>query len=203
MSVLSNLKLTYFGIPGRGESIRLALRIGDIEFQDNRIAFPQWKEVKPTTPWGSLPIVELSDGTVIAQQRAILRMVGKQVGLYPEDLVAAAKVDDLLDLCDDIQGSVNKVGQGMEQATKEAARKEAVETGAVADQLKKLDAYIGKNGSDGHAGTLLLIIIMIWIHLFGANEVDIMICYGTSLQCSYHAHELSFRYSYLIQLETN
>ena len=37
MTVLSNLKLTYFAIPGRAESIRLALKIGGIPFEDIRV----------------------------------------------------------------------------------------------------------------------------------------------------------------------
>eukprot|EP00567_Pseudictyota_dubia_P008200 CAMPEP_0197434520 /NCGR_PEP_ID=MMETSP1175-20131217/2231_1 /TAXON_ID=1003142 /ORGANISM="Triceratium dubium, Strain CCMP147" /LENGTH=221 /DNA_ID=CAMNT_0042963269 /DNA_START=152 /DNA_END=817 /DNA_ORIENTATION=- len=148
---IENLKLTYFAIPGRGESIRLALKLNDTPFEDNRVEFSQWKELKPTTPFGSLPYVELADGTVIAQQRAILRLVGKETGLYPEDPVAAAKVDQLCDVCDDLQGKVNSTGQGLAQAEKEAARKEAVTTGNVADILKQMDACIAKNGSGGHA----------------------------------------------------
>lgn len=151
MAPLSNLNLVYFGLPGRAESIRLALKIGGIPFTDTRVGFPEWKEMKDGTPWGALPYVELSDGTVIAQQRAILRLVGKETGLYPADPIAAAKCDELLDACDDLQNAVNKVGQGMEQEAKDAARKEAVETGAVAGSIKKLDAYIAKNGSGGHS----------------------------------------------------
>ncbi|KAL7547878.1 hypothetical protein ACHAWF_011143 [Thalassiosira exigua] len=161
--LLSNLKLVYFGIPGRAESIRLALKIGDIAFTDTRIGFPEWKEMKGGTPWGSLPYVELKDGTVIAQQRSILRLVGKETGLYPDDPIAAAKCDELLDACEDLQMQVNKVGQGMEQEAKEAARKEAIETGSVAGLIKKLDAYIAKNGSGGHSvgDTLTIADIMI------------------------------------------
>ena len=34
-SVLSDCRLTYFGIPGRAEAIRLAFAIGSVEFEDN------------------------------------------------------------------------------------------------------------------------------------------------------------------------
>ena len=75
--LLKGATLMYFGIPGRGESVRLALAISGIEFIDKRIPFPEWRELKPTTPWGSMPVLQLTDGTTIAQQRALLRAVGR------------------------------------------------------------------------------------------------------------------------------
>eukprot|EP00286_Rhodomonas_abbreviata_P019791 CAMPEP_0181309482 /NCGR_PEP_ID=MMETSP1101-20121128/12036_1 /TAXON_ID=46948 /ORGANISM="Rhodomonas abbreviata, Strain Caron Lab Isolate" /LENGTH=223 /DNA_ID=CAMNT_0023415967 /DNA_START=19 /DNA_END=690 /DNA_ORIENTATION=- len=151
MSAISGSELIYFPVAGRGESIRLAFKVGGIEFTDTRVAFPQWKEMKPTTPWGAMPMLKLSDGTMIAQQRAILRMVSKHTGLYPTDPLAAAKVDELMDAVEDLQVKVNAAGQGLEQAEKEAKRKEACESGVVFDLLTKLDAYIAKNGSGGYA----------------------------------------------------
>mmetsp|Transcript_5558 Transcript_5558/g.6419 ORF Transcript_5558/g.6419 Transcript_5558/m.6419 type:complete len:222 (+) Transcript_5558:19-684(+) len=146
--ILNNCKLTYFGIPGRGESIRLALSIGKVPFTDDRITFPEWKEIKPNTPWGSLPVLTLSDGSCIAQQRAILRFVGKEVGLYPmNDNLAAAKVDEIMDAAEDIGATTMKAGQGLEKNAKEAARKVACEEGgAVYNLLKRIDAVIGGNG---------------------------------------------------------
>jgi glutathione S-transferase len=66
------MKLSYFPIEGRGEAIRLALHIGEIPFEDHRIPFPEWPGVKGTTPWGSIPILEV-DGKTIAQSNTILR----------------------------------------------------------------------------------------------------------------------------------
>eukprot|EP00961_Rhodomonas_salina_P174248 2349385-Rhodomonas_salina.4 len=94
-------------------------------------------------------MLKLPDGTVIAQQRAILRLISKQAGLYPVDPLAAAKVDELMDAAEDLQTKVNAAGQGLEQAEKEAKRKEACESGVVFDLVKKMDEYIAKNGSGG------------------------------------------------------
>ena len=85
MTILNNCKLTYFAIPGRGESIRLALAIAGIAFTDERIPFPEWPKLKPNTPFGSLPLLTLSTGESFSQQRAILRAVGTETGLYPKD----------------------------------------------------------------------------------------------------------------------
>jgi glutathione S-transferase len=149
MGLLSGCKLTYFGLAGRGDPIRLALAHAGVDFTDNRIGFPDWGPIKPTTPFGQLPILELDDGTVISQMKAILRLIGKDTGLYPEDPVAAARVDELMDAFDDIAMLVNAAGRGLEQDAKEQARKEAVSSGNVFEVMTKIEAFISKHGEDG------------------------------------------------------
>jgi prostaglandin-H2 D-isomerase / glutathione transferase len=152
MKMFSNCKVTYFDLTGRGESIRLALAIGGVNFQDDRIQFKDWPTVKPTTPWGSLPVLTLSTGEVFSQQRSVLRMVGKQSGLYPEDIQKAALVDSLMDAIEDIAGLTNKQGQDLPQAEKEAVRANSIAKGGpVYAALEKIDAFIGAHGSDGFA----------------------------------------------------
>ena len=159
MSLLKDCKLTYFRIAGRGEATRLALSIGGVEFIDERIAFPAWKELKPKTPWGSLPILTLSNGTTVAQQRAILRFVGKETGLYPTDSIAAAKVDELMDVGEDIGARAFKAGQGLDQEAKEAARKEACAPGgSIHEILSKIDKTVASNAASSFAvGTNLTV----------------------------------------------
>ena len=152
MSVLNGCKLTYFNLTGRGEATRLALAIGNIPFEDHRIEFADWKEWKPKTPWGSLPSITLKDGTEIAQQRAILRMVGKEAGLYPTDIVASALVDSVMDAAEDFFPKTTAIGAGTEKAEKEAARaKECQPGGIVYGMMEKVDGFIAKNGKNGHA----------------------------------------------------
>lgn len=150
--LLQGCKLTYFGIPGRGEASRIALALGGVKFMDDRISFSSWKDIKPTTPWGSVPILTLTDGTVIAQQRAILRLIGKETGTYPTDSLAAAKVDEIMDAVEDINSQTTKVGQGLDKEAKEAARKAACEEGGVLHALlTKVDKAIGANATSPFA----------------------------------------------------
>lgn len=153
MKLLANSKLTYFGIPGRGETIRLALSIGGVPFEDERIAFSDWGTVKPKTPWGSLPMITLSDGRVVAQQRALLRMVGAETGLYPkDDSYKAALIDSLLDFIEDTNIKVNALGQGLPKEEKEAARLAGVsKDGAVHNMMLKIESFIGENGNNGYS----------------------------------------------------
>jgi len=66
-----------------------------------------WAKKKPLTPWGTLPTLTLPDGTVVGQQRAIIRYLGKLIKheghtLYPEDPVSALIVDGLMDMLEDL-----------------------------------------------------------------------------------------------------
>src|SRR6266850_1924595 len=77
---MAKLKLTYFDFHGgRGEPARLALAIGGIVFEDDRVAFADWGRRKANTPFGGLPLLEV-DGEIIAQSNGINRYVGKLAG---------------------------------------------------------------------------------------------------------------------------
>ena len=90
----------YLHKQGRAEVARLALLLGDIPFEDDRIKFPDWPKLKPTTPYGALPIATI-DGELVAQSSALFRYTGKISGLYPSDAKAALPVDEVMATLDD------------------------------------------------------------------------------------------------------
>eukprot|EP00842_Homolaphlyctis_polyrhiza_P006523 jgi/Hompol1/6872/HPOL_002359-RA len=81
--------LLYFnvaGTQGRGEVVRLMFHEAGIEFEDKRIEFSEWGQMKPqitadVNPVGSLPIVQLN-GRNLAQSVPILRYIAKKLGKY-------------------------------------------------------------------------------------------------------------------------
>ncbi|KAL0881820.1 hypothetical protein ABMA27_001598 [Loxostege sticticalis] len=87
-------KLTYFEIPGFGETIRYLLHYGGLKFEDFRYQRKDWpiKEIKDTLPYGQFPIYE-ENGQTINQSMAIARYVASQVGLLPSDPWEQAKLD--------------------------------------------------------------------------------------------------------------
>ncbi|CAN8062333.1 unnamed protein product [Agarophyton chilense] len=95
------MKLTYFDLRGRAEPIRLAFLISEIDYEDDRFEFQAWKDIKPTLPYGSVPVLTV-DGQVLAQSGAILRYVGKLGKLYPSDPLQALKVDEVMDTIHDM-----------------------------------------------------------------------------------------------------
>jgi len=106
VSLPKKLKLTYFDIQGVGEKVRLALNLGRIPFEDHRVAFAEWGELKPTTPYGQLPLLTIDDGEPMAQSDAMLRYAGRLadtqgVALYPE--AKALEVDEAMGLVGDVQ----------------------------------------------------------------------------------------------------
>lgn len=90
-----------FASQGRAEPIRLALAIGDIEFEDYRIEWDKWPSIKDTMPFGIVPILEVN-GEKLAQSNAILRYIGKLTGLYPTDALEAFRVDEFVDTISEV-----------------------------------------------------------------------------------------------------
>ena len=78
------LKLRYFDFNGgRGEVARLAMAIGGVPFEDDRIPLATWPSVREQTPFHAVPVLEV-DGEVITQSNVINRYVGRLANLYPE-----------------------------------------------------------------------------------------------------------------------
>ena len=107
---LSNAKLTYFGIHGAGEKVRLALVATGTPFEDDRVAFDTWMERKKTCKYGQLPILSI-DGEEYYQSDAMLRYIGAYCGsgkLYPTDDPALTfAIDEAFGLCEDFDRAWN------------------------------------------------------------------------------------------------
>ncbi|MFZ6747904.1 glutathione S-transferase family protein [Undibacterium sp. Ren11W] len=98
---MPQLKLTYFDFHGgRGEPARLAMQIGGIPFEDHRFSFPEFAELRKSTPFGQVPTL-LVDGVLVTQSDAITRYVGKLAGLYPTDAFQALLCDEVLTVLED------------------------------------------------------------------------------------------------------
>lgn len=82
------LKLVYFDIEGAAEPVRLALALSEIPFEDARIKFPDWPQLKPTLPYQQLPVLYVDDDdSPRTQSGAMLRWVATlnpEKSLYPQ-----------------------------------------------------------------------------------------------------------------------
>ena len=104
---MSKLKLTYFDAPtSRGEECRLALFAAGVDFVDNRVARADWPALKPTMPFGSLPVLEEEGKPAISQSNTILAYVGRRYGLLPSDEWEALRLESLLGACEDLRAAV-------------------------------------------------------------------------------------------------
>lgn len=99
-----SIKLTYFGIEGLAEKIRLALTLGKVEFEDDRVAFDAWQELKPKTKYGQLPTMQIGDSEPFSQSGAMLRWAGRLARLYPPSQLL--KIEEVIGLEEDIGRTV-------------------------------------------------------------------------------------------------
>jgi prostaglandin-H2 D-isomerase / glutathione transferase len=150
---MAKLKLTYFDFHGgRGEPARIALSIGGIPFQDERVKGADWERRKADTPFGALPLLE-KDGEILAQSNAINRYVGRLTNLYPSDPWQAALCDEIMEAVEDIASKIAAT-MFLSDEQKKAQRKALVE-GPLPLYLARLQQRLEAHGGRYFAGDRL------------------------------------------------
>lgn len=99
-------KLTYFDVKALAEVTRLLFSYGGIEFEDNRFQKENWPELKPSMPFGQVPVLE-HNGKVAHQSLAIARYVAKQVKLVGNNDWEDLEIDSIVDTINDFRSSKN------------------------------------------------------------------------------------------------
>jgi glutathione S-transferase len=98
------VKLTYFDIAGAGERVRLSFVLAKVPFEDDRVKFPDWGALKPTTPYGQLPLMSIDGGKTMTQSDAMVRYAGS---LCPAITEPANVVNEMIGLVTDFQRAWN------------------------------------------------------------------------------------------------
>lgn len=166
---MPQLKLTYFDIHGgRAEPARLALAIGSIAFEDHRFTYPEFAEIRKTTPFGQVPVLQV-DGVQVTQCDAITRYAGKLAGLYPADPFQAL-------LCDEVMYVVEEAGVKMGPSyrmtgeAQKAARLELV-NGSIPVYLRWLQSQLLAHGGEFFAdGRLTIADLKVFVDVRGLNS---------------------------------
>jgi glutathione S-transferase len=148
-------KLTYFDLDGgRGEHVRIAFHIGGIEFEDNRISFAQFGEMRGGIRFNAVPVLEI-DGAAITQSNAMGRYIGRLTGLYPEDEMQALYCDETLEALEDLTFRIAATMR-LEGDAQESAR-EALAEGWIPVFLKGLAELLERGGGQYFADDRLTI----------------------------------------------
>jgi glutathione S-transferase len=122
---MAKYRLTYFDFSGsRGEDCRLALFLSGVEFEDNRLAGPAWKDMKPSTPYGSVPTLECEGKPILAHSNVILTYVGREHGLHPKDPWEAARHEGVMASVEELRVATGPSGKIVDEAEKKKAREE-------------------------------------------------------------------------------
>lgn len=159
--------LTYFDIAAsRGEECRLALHLAGVDFIDNRIkAGPAWLELKATTPFGSLPTLELPGKGTFAQSNAILVMIGRKHGLHPTDDFEAARHEALMAFAEELRHHVSPVLRIKDEPERTTRRAELA-TSYIPTWAGFAERQLGDgpflSGDKLHVADLKLYIVMRW-----------------------------------------
>jgi glutathione S-transferase len=133
-------RLTYFDMPvSRGEECRLALHAAGVDFEDVRITGAEWLALKPTLPYGSVPILELPGQPPLAHSNAILVLIGRRHGLHPTDDVEAARHEGMMEYVEELRGVVGPT------LRMDADRKKAAREAIAAEYLPRWGATAEKN----------------------------------------------------------
>lgn len=152
---MAKLKLTYFDFDGgRGEPARLALHIGGIAFEDQRIAGKDWPAMREKTPFLAMPTLEV-DSRTVSQSNSINRYVGKLTGLYPKDDWQAFLCDEVMDAAEDISTRIGHTIDLPADAKKRA--REELAAGRITHYLEQLQSRLKAAGGEYFADRRLTV----------------------------------------------
>ena len=139
-----NYKLTYFNGRGRAEAIRLVFAQAGVQYEDKRIAKEEWGVLKPNTPFGYLPILEV-DGKVLSGSSPILRFVAERHGLAGANDVENAEIAGIADCLMDFMVAFMKVRFEKDEARKAELRKQ-FDDETVPKYLTALSKHVSPEG---------------------------------------------------------
>lgn len=171
---MPKLKLTYFDFNGgRGEANRLAMAIGNVPFEDNRIPASDWPALKTSVRFQALPVLEV-DGEEISQSNTISRYVGRLGGLYPKDPLEAARCDEIMDAMEDV---TNRLVPTLFLTNEEEKRKarEALAEGPFTVYLERLGEILEERGGEYFADGRLTVAdlrVFLWIRHLRSGALD-------------------------------
>jgi len=94
-------KLIYFDARGRAEVCRILFAVAGVPYEDVRIDRDKWPELKPTTPFGQIPVLEV-DGVKLCQSKTIARYLAGEFGLAGETVIDRARVDMIVECGEDV-----------------------------------------------------------------------------------------------------
>lgn len=141
----SKYKLTYFNGRGLAEPLRWLLAYSGEEFEDNRFEKNEWPSIKPTTPFGKVPVLEV-DGKGAAQSVALARYLGKEAGLGGQDTWEDLQIDMIVDYIGDFRHELSLLNIMNEKDDKvKTEKKEKFTKEIIPYYMSKLDNIVEEN----------------------------------------------------------
>lgn len=142
---MSTYQLTYFPCEAKGELIRFILAQTNTDYKDVRISNDEWEALKPTTPFGCIPILEV-DGDTLAGSGPIARYLAEKLDLAGSNDIENAKIAGIKDIQNDIVKKLLPAFFEEDETKKQAMKKEVIE-----NIIPKYLGIMEKTIKDNHA----------------------------------------------------
>ena len=138
-------KLYYFQAKGRAELIRWIFIQAGVPYEDIRYTQEEWKEFKPKTPFGAMPVLDI-DGKFYGGTGPIARYVAEQHGLAGSNPVENFELATINDVIEDLVIRMMILYYEKDEKKKEELKKEFNET-HIPKYLGILNKRITDNGA--------------------------------------------------------
>ena len=120
---MATYKLTYFNGRGRAETIRFIFVQAGVDYEDNRVGGEDWAKFKPTTPYGSVPVLEV-DGKMLAGSGVVARFLAERFGLAGSNDFENAEIASIIDTGVDLAEKFGAVHFEKDETKKAELQKE-------------------------------------------------------------------------------
>ncbi|XP_070548576.1 S-crystallin SL11-like isoform X1 [Ptychodera flava] len=144
-------RLMYFNLRARAETSRMIFAAAGVEYEDVRVAREKWPTEKTSGkyPFGQMPCLEIDGTFTLAQSRAIGRYLANEYGLAGKDNLEKAKVDMVVDVCDDIHVGARNIFFEKDETKKAQLKADfVVKAESILAALEKL--LSANNGGNGY-----------------------------------------------------
>ena len=115
-------KLTYFNSKGGAEISRFIFAQAGVEYEDVRVDHGDWPALKPTMPFGVVPVLEV-DGKQLGSSMTIARYLAETYGLAGENAFENAEIASIMDTGTDLAKEIGKYWFGPEAKSEELLKK--------------------------------------------------------------------------------
>ena len=146
---MTKYTLIYFNARGRAEVTRLIFAQAGVEYEDKRVDYAgeEWAKMKPTTPTGALPVLEV-DGQAFPGSGPIARFVAERHGLAGANDLENLRLAGIVDTINDLRVKVMTSLFEKDETRKAQLKKELSET-HIPHYLGILEKWAGANNSVG------------------------------------------------------
>ena len=146
---MASYKLTYFHAEAKAELTRFIFAQAGVKYEDVRLEFNEFPPLKPSTPFGHLPILEIDSKDTLAGADVIGRYLAEKFGLAGSSDMDNIKIAGIKDFQDEI---VERMVQAFfeEDVAKKAEKNKQLSEKKICMHLEILEKVIKRNPAGGY-----------------------------------------------------